>query len=92
VTLVRIAPGDAARHPPAVTMRTGARVAAFEQAAGRVRVRLAANKGLDGAPLIGAGGLWSKIRTAAVGDGKPRAFASARAAGREPTEEPPEHP
>jgi 2-polyprenyl-6-methoxyphenol hydroxylase-like FAD-dependent oxidoreductase len=63
---------DACAMLPNVTMRTGARVEWFEQAGDRVQVGLAGGEGLEGAALIGADGLWSKIREGVVGDGKPR--------------------
>jgi 3-hydroxybenzoate 6-monooxygenase len=63
---------DACAILPNVTLRSGARVDAFDQVADRVRVRLAEGDRLEGGALIGADGLWSKIREAVIGDGKPR--------------------
>lgn len=73
---------DACRALPNVTLRTGAKVDSFTQDASEVRVRLASADGVPGqAPtgetlagdaLVGADGLWSRIREAIVGDGKPR--------------------
>ncbi len=63
---------DACRALPNVTLRTGARVASFEQSANAVRVTLEGGESLEGAALIGADGLWSRIREVIVGDGKPR--------------------
>jgi 3-hydroxybenzoate 6-monooxygenase len=63
---------DACAILPNVTLRTGARVDAFDHVADRVRVRLAEGDGLEGAALIGADGLWSRIREAVIGDGKAR--------------------
>lgn len=63
---------EACRAVPAVTLRTGARVESFEQAAGRVRARLAGGEILEADALVGADGLWSRIRETIVGDGKPR--------------------
>jgi 2-polyprenyl-6-methoxyphenol hydroxylase-like FAD-dependent oxidoreductase len=63
---------DACAIQPNVALRTGARVEAFEQGADRVRVHLAGGERLEGVALVGADGLWSKIREAVVGDGKPR--------------------
>jgi salicylate hydroxylase len=37
-----------------------------------VQVHLASGEVVDGTVLIGADGMWSKIREAVVGDGKPR--------------------
>ena len=63
---------DACKALPGVTLRTGAKLESFEQDAGGVRVRLADGESVPGAALIGADGLWSRIREAVVGDGKPR--------------------
>ena len=63
---------DACRELPNITLRTEARLESFEQTADSVRVRLASGETLPGAALIGADGLWSKVREAVVGDGKPR--------------------
>ncbi len=69
---------DACRAQPHVTLRTHAKVESFEQSAEGVTVRLAADEAgqagetLHGSALIGADGMWSQIREAIVGDGKPR--------------------
>lgn len=63
---------DACRELPNITLRTEARLESFEQTADSVRVRLASGETLPGVALIGADGLWSKVREAVVGDGKPR--------------------
>lgn len=63
---------DACRAQPNVTLRTSAKVASFDQSLDAVRVHLESGETLDGAALIGADGLWSKIREVVVGDGKPR--------------------
>ncbi len=69
---------DACRKLANVTLRTSAKVESFEQSADGVNVRLApveagqAGEIVYGSALIGADGLWSKIREAVVGDGKPR--------------------
>jgi salicylate hydroxylase len=57
---------------PTVTLRTSSKVEAFEQDSRGVRVRLAGGETLGGDALIGADGLWSRVREAVVGDGKPR--------------------
>lgn len=62
----------ACQAQPHVTLRTHAKVTSFEQTAGHVRVNLAGGETLEGAALIGADGLWSQVRDAVVGDGKPR--------------------
>lgn len=63
---------DACRELPNITLRTQAKLESFEQSADSVRVHLAGGETLPGAALIGADGLWSKVREAVVGDGKPR--------------------
>ncbi len=63
---------DACLAQPNISLRTLAKVESFEQSEGSVRVRLASGETLPGAALIGADGLWSKVREAVVGDGKPR--------------------
>ena len=63
---------DACRELPNITLRTEAKLESFEQTADSVRVRLANGETLPGVALIGADGLWSKVREAVVGDGKPR--------------------
>jgi 3-hydroxybenzoate 6-monooxygenase len=55
-----------------VTLRTHAKVESFTQDASGVRVRLTGGEMLEGDALIGADGLWSRVREAVVGDGKPR--------------------
>lgn len=53
-------------------LRTNAKFASYTQDAAGVTVQLADGETLQGAALIGADGLWSKIRETIVGDGKPR--------------------
>ncbi len=63
---------DACKALPNVTLRTSAKVESFTQDSAGVQVRLAGGEVLEGAALVGADGLWSRIREAIVGDGKPR--------------------
>jgi 2-polyprenyl-6-methoxyphenol hydroxylase-like FAD-dependent oxidoreductase len=63
---------DACKNMPDVTLRTGSKVESFSQDASSVQVTLAGGETLRGDALIGADGLWSRIREAVVGDGKPR--------------------
>lgn len=60
------------RALPNVTLRTRARLASFTQDADGVTATLEGGETLRGAALIGADGLWSRVREAVVGDGKPR--------------------
>ena len=69
---------EACQAQPHITLRTSAKVASFNQSADSVTVQLASSvpsqpgETLHGSALIGADGLWSQIREAIVGDGKPR--------------------
>jgi 3-hydroxybenzoate 6-monooxygenase len=63
---------NACRAESSISLRTNAKFESFSQDAGGVTVKLAGGEILHGAALIGADGLWSKIREAIVGDGKPR--------------------
>jgi 2-polyprenyl-6-methoxyphenol hydroxylase-like FAD-dependent oxidoreductase len=63
---------DACRAQPGVTLRTGSKVEGFGQDGRGVRVQLAGGETLHGDLLVGADGLWSRVREAVVGDGKPR--------------------
>jgi salicylate hydroxylase len=63
---------DACKTMPNVTLRTSSKVESFEQDTRGVRVRLAGGERIGGSALIGADGLWSRIREAVVEDGKPR--------------------
>ena len=63
---------QACQAQPKVTLRTSAKVARFAQSADAVSVHLTSGEQLAGRALIGADGLWSAIREAVVGDGKPR--------------------
>jgi 3-hydroxybenzoate 6-monooxygenase len=55
-----------------ITLRTNAGVASFTQDASQVTAVLKDGEQVKGAALLGADGLWSNIREAIVGDGKPR--------------------
>jgi 2-polyprenyl-6-methoxyphenol hydroxylase-like FAD-dependent oxidoreductase len=63
---------DACRAQPNVTLRTSAKVESFNQSADGVTVQLEGGEVVEGSALIGADGMWSRIREAVVGDGKPR--------------------
>lgn len=63
---------DACRAQPNVTLRTSAKVESFNQSADGVTVTLEGGEVVEGSALIGADGMWSRIREAVVGDGKPR--------------------
>jgi 3-hydroxybenzoate 6-monooxygenase len=63
---------NACRAQPSITLRTNAGVASFAQDANSVTATLKDGEHIQGAVLLGADGLWSGIRQAIVGDGKPR--------------------
>jgi salicylate hydroxylase len=63
---------DACKALPGVVLRTSSKVESFAQGSAGVTVRLAGGEQLRGDALVGADGLWSRIREAVVGDGKPR--------------------
>jgi 3-hydroxybenzoate 6-monooxygenase len=63
---------DACKALPNVALRTASKVESFEQDAAQVTVRLAGGQLVRGDGLVGADGLWSRVREAIVGDGKPR--------------------
>jgi salicylate hydroxylase len=62
----------ACRDSPHVALRTGAEVVAYDQDGDSVTARLGCGDSIRGAALIGADGLWSKVRRQLVGDGAPR--------------------
>jgi len=62
----------ACRALPAITLRTDAEVVGYAQADGSVTALLADGTRVAGAALIGADGLWSKVRRQMLGDGRPR--------------------
>jgi 3-hydroxybenzoate 6-monooxygenase len=63
---------DACQALPNIALRTASKVESFEQDATGVRVQLAGGEAVPGDALIGADGMWSRVREAVVGDGKPR--------------------
>jgi salicylate hydroxylase len=63
---------DACSRFDGVTLRTSSKVEGFAQDASSVTATLASGETLRGDALIGADGLWSRIRESIVGDGKPR--------------------
>lgn len=57
---------------PLVELRTSTEVVGYQQDETGVTVRLGDGGSVRGAALIGADGLWSKVRAQVVGDGAPR--------------------
>lgn len=62
----------ACRASPLVELRTGSAVIGYDQDGGAVDARLGSGEVVKGAVLVGADGLWSRIRRQVVGDGPPR--------------------
>jgi len=63
---------DACAALPNVTLSTQSRVDRFEQDERQVTALLADGRRVEAAALIGADGMWSRVREQIVGDGKPR--------------------
>lgn len=57
---------------PRITIRTGCAVEGYDQDGDSVMVRMASGETVTGRLLVGADGLWSKVRQQVVGDGAPR--------------------
>ncbi len=80
----------ACRAEPRVALRTGAEVTGYVQEGGVVTALLADGEQVRGAALIGADGLWSRIRGQLVGDGPPRVSGHTTYRSVIPTEQMPE--
>jgi salicylate hydroxylase len=63
---------EACRAHPRVELRVDSEVVSYEQDGGNVTVSLASGEAVVGDALIGADGLWSKVRRKVVDDGPPR--------------------
>ena len=63
---------DGCRRLPSVTLHNGHEIERFEQTPDGVRLVLDNGATHDGCALIGADGLWSKVRARVIGDGAPR--------------------
>jgi len=63
---------QACRARPEVELRVDSEVVDYRQDAGGVAAVLASGAEVRGALLVGADGLWSKVRRRVVGDGPPR--------------------
>ncbi|MBU8546165.1 MULTISPECIES: 3-hydroxybenzoate 6-monooxygenase [Roseomonadaceae] len=78
------------RGSDSITLRTSAEVVGYEQDGGGVTAHLANGERLRGRALIGADGLWSKVRRQLVGDGAPRVSGHTTYRSVIPTEQMPE--
>jgi 2-polyprenyl-6-methoxyphenol hydroxylase-like FAD-dependent oxidoreductase len=63
---------QACRDSPNIELRVSSEVVGYVQDGAGVTARLASGAVIAGAALIGADGLWSKVRQQVVGDGPPR--------------------
>ncbi len=61
----------AARAEPLVTLSTRSRVVDFREEPDRVVAVLGGGETVEGCALVGADGLWSRVRERIVGDGRP---------------------
>lgn len=59
------------RRPDLVTLRPGCKVVGHEDRGETVAVTLESGETAEGCALVGCDGLWSRVRAAVVGDGKP---------------------
>lgn len=63
---------DACRRVSSIRLSTNAKLASFDQRNGRVSAQLVNGDLHEADAMIGADGMWSAVREAIVGDGKPR--------------------
>jgi salicylate hydroxylase len=82
---------DQCRAMPAIGLHVKSKVTGFAQTGAGVEVQLADGRRLGGAALIGADGLWSRVREQIVGDGKPRVSGHIAYRAVLPVAEVPEH-
>ena len=82
---------DACKNEPLVTTLTSQSVTGFEDTGDGVRVSTEGGETYEGAALIGADGLWSKVRAEIVGDGAPRVSGHIAYRAVLKTEEVPDH-
>jgi len=62
---------DACKTMGEIDLRAGVEVAGYTDTGDGVRVEIAGGQTIEGSALIGADGLWSKIRAKIIGDGDP---------------------
>ena len=63
---------EACRAEPGIELNENRKGLDFEDRGERVALRLEGGEAIEGACLVGADGLWSKVRARILGDGKPR--------------------
>src|SRR4051812_3974224 len=63
---------NACRNHELIELRVNSEITGYDQDGGAVTARLASGDRVIGSLLIGADGLWSKLRKQVIGDGPPR--------------------
>jgi salicylate hydroxylase len=63
---------EACRREPGVTLQENKKGARFEDDGAKVVLHLESSERVEGCALVGADGLWSRVRAQLLGDGKPR--------------------
>ena len=63
---------EACRAEPGIELNENRKGLDFEDRGDRVVLRMDGGAAIEGACLVGADGLWSKVRARIIGDGKPR--------------------
>jgi 2-polyprenyl-6-methoxyphenol hydroxylase-like FAD-dependent oxidoreductase len=82
---------DACQADPLVELATAAKVTGFDTSDEKVIATVEDGGRIDGSALIGADGLWSKVRETLVGDGPPRVSGHIAYRAILPAAEMPEH-
>jgi 3-hydroxybenzoate 6-monooxygenase len=82
---------DAVRRSPGVRLSASVKVTGFDDLGDRVVVRTEGGASYEGAALIGADGLWSKVRGQMLAEGKPRVSGHIAYRAVIPTPEVPQH-
>src|SRR5579864_2987606 len=82
---------EACRATPLVTLTPTQKVETYVERGDRVVVNTEQGGAYEGVALIGADGLWSKVRAQLLGDGKPRVSGHIAYRGVIPTREVPSH-
>jgi salicylate hydroxylase len=80
----------ACRDHDLIELRVDSEVVGYDQDGSTVTARLASGDTVTGSLLVGADGLWSKLRTQVIGDGAPRVSGHTTYRSVIPTEEMPE--
>ena len=82
---------EACRKSPLVTLSASQKVVGYEDKGDRVTASVEGGADVEGELLVGADGLWSRVREQLVGDGKPRVSGHIAYRAVIPTPEVPKH-